>query len=135
VLGGDVFVLELVGFFVGDVHDALDPRGDEDLPCAAAKDVGLGAGAQDVVEPLLEGVGVDLEQFKQLADDAFRLFDQRQQYMLGIDLVVPVALDDLSGALCGFLGTFGKSVKSHHRGYLALVNAKDRRFAIRHVII
>lgn len=118
MLGGDVLILELVGFLVSDVHDALDPRGDEDLACAAAEDVGLGAGAQNVVEPLFEGVGVDLEQLEQLADNAFRLFDQGQQYMFGIDLVVPVALDDLSSPLGGFLGTFGKSVKSHHRGTL-----------------
>ncbi len=43
------------------------------------------------------------------------LLDQRQQDVLGIDLVVPVALDDLGGTLGGLLGSFGKAVKSHHR--------------------
>jgi len=35
--------------------------------------------------------------------------------MFGIDLVVTVTLDDLSGTLCGLLGAFGKTVKSHHK--------------------
>ena len=40
---------------------------------------------------------------------------KRQQDVFGIDLVVAVALDDLRSALGGFLCSFGKSVKSHHR--------------------
>jgi len=42
-------------------------------------------------------------------------FDQRQQDVFSVNLVVAVALDDLRGALGGFLGSLGKSVKSHHR--------------------
>jgi GNAT superfamily N-acetyltransferase len=43
-----------------------------------------------------------------------RLFDQCQQDVLGIDLVMTVALDDLSSPLSGFLGALGKTIKSHH---------------------
>ncbi len=52
VLGGDIFVFQAVGFFVGQVDNALDARGDENLPGAAAKDIGLRAGAQDVIQAL-----------------------------------------------------------------------------------
>ncbi len=34
--------------------------------------------------------------------------------MLGIDLVVPIALNNLSSPLGSFLSTFRKPVKSHH---------------------
>ncbi len=114
VLGGYVFVFEPVGFFVGDIHDALDAWGNKDLPGAAAKDVGLGAGAQDIVQPLFERVGVYFKDLQQLGHDAFRLLDKRQQYMFGIYLVMPIALNYLSGALRSLLGTFSKTIKSHH---------------------
>jgi hypothetical protein len=42
--------LQAVGFFVGHIDDALDARRDEDLAGPAAVDVGLGAGAQLLVE-------------------------------------------------------------------------------------
>src|SRR5690606_1548880 len=115
VLGGDVFVLEAVGLFVGQVDNALYARGDKDLPGAAPKDVGLGAGAQDIIQALGEDAGVHLQVLEDLRDHALRLFDQRQQDMLGIDLVMAIALDDLCGALGGFLGSLGKTVKSHHK--------------------
>jgi len=38
-------------------------------------------------------------------------FDQRQQDVFSVNLVVAIALDDLRGALGGFLG----SVKPHRR--------------------
>jgi hypothetical protein len=40
--------------------------------------------------------------------------------MLGIDLVMPIALDDLGSPLSGLLGTLGKTIKSHHTGNLPL---------------
>ncbi len=115
MLGGDVFILEAVGFLVGQVDNALDARGDEDLSRAAAEDIGLGAGAQGGVEPLGERLGADAQFFQNLGDHSAGLFDQRQQDVFGIDLVVAVALDDLRSALGGFLCSFCKSVKSHHR--------------------
>jgi hypothetical protein len=36
--------------------------------------------------------------------------------MLGINLVVPIALDDFSSTLSGLLGTLSKTIKSHHNG-------------------
>jgi hypothetical protein len=40
--------------------------------------------------------------------------------MFCVDLIVPVALDDLSGTLSSFLGTLSKTIKSHHNGYTFL---------------
>ncbi len=92
----------------------LDARGDKDLSRAAAEDVGFGAGAQGGVETFSQRFGADAQFFQNLGDDSAGLFDQRQQDVFGIDLVVPVALDDLRGALGGFLCSLCKSVKSHH---------------------
>ena len=55
-----------------------------------------------------------LEDLKQLGNDTAGLFYEGQEDVLGIDLVMPVALDDLRGPLSGFLRPLGKSVKSHH---------------------
>jgi hypothetical protein len=35
--------------------------------------------------------------------------------MFGVNLVVPIALDDFCRALGGFLCSFSKTVKSHHK--------------------
>ncbi len=114
VLGGDVFVFEAVCLLVGEVNDPLDARGDEDLSRAAAEDVGFRAGAQGRVETVGQRVGADAQFFENLGDHPAGLFDQRQQDVFGVYLVVAVALDDLRSALGGFLGSLGKSVKSHH---------------------
>ena len=45
MLGGNIFVLETVGFLVRRVNNSLYTRGDEDLSCAASEDIGFGAGA------------------------------------------------------------------------------------------
>ena len=103
MLGGDVFVFEAVGFLVGEVDNALDAGRDEYLSRAAAEDVGFGAGAQGGIEPLGEGFGADAEFFENLGNHTAWLFDKRQQDVFGVYLVVSVALDDLSGALGGFL--------------------------------
>jgi hypothetical protein len=42
------------------------------------------------------------------------LLNKGQQDMLGIDLVVAVALNNLGGPLSGFLSPFCKAIKSHH---------------------
>ena len=51
-------------------------------------------------------------------DSAAGLFDQRQQEMLGVELRMTIALDDLVGACERILSAFGESVKSHHRPFL-----------------
>ena len=48
-----------------------------------------------------------------LRDRAIGLLQQRQEDMLGIDLRVLVALQDLVGPHGRFLRLFGKSIKSH----------------------
>ena len=114
MLGGDVFILEPVGLFVGQVDDALDARGDEHLPGAAAINGGLGRGAQHIVQTLLNQLLVDADFFENLGDDAFRLLQQGQQDMLGVHLVVAVALEDFISARGGVLGALSKTIKSHH---------------------
>jgi hypothetical protein len=42
------------------------------------------------------------------------LLDERQQDVFGVNLVVPVALDDLRSALSSLLRPLGKTVESHH---------------------
>ena len=61
VLGGNVFILETVGFLVGEVNNALDARGDKNLSRAAAEDIGLRAGAQGGVKTLGERFGAALQ--------------------------------------------------------------------------
>ena len=42
MLGGDVFILQPVGFLIGQVNNTLDARGNENLAGPAAEDIGLG---------------------------------------------------------------------------------------------
>ena len=42
MFGRDIFVFQAVGFFVRQVNNALHAWGDENLPGAAAKDIGFG---------------------------------------------------------------------------------------------
>ncbi len=114
MFGGDVFVFQPVGFLVSHVNDPLDARGDEDLPRAPTEDVGLGAAAQHIIKLFAQLADIHVEHFEQLGDRAVGLLDQRQQDVLGVNLVVSVALDDLRGALGSFLSALGKAVESHH---------------------
>src|SRR5689334_11971067 len=45
VLGGDVFILETVGFLIRKVNNAFHTRGDKNLSCTTTKDIGFRAGA------------------------------------------------------------------------------------------
>src|SRR5258708_2352902 len=45
--------------------------------------------------------------------DDFGLLQERQQNVLGIDLVMAVALENLVGTGSSILGTLGKTIKSH----------------------
>jgi hypothetical protein len=49
-----------------------------------------------------------------LGNHTLGLLDERQEDVFGINLVVPVALNDLSRTLRSFLGTFSETIKSHH---------------------
>jgi hypothetical protein len=60
-----------------------------------------------------------------LGDNAFRLFDQGEQDVLGVDLVVPVALDNFGGALGRLLGALGESIKSHHDRFSSVIDIKS----------
>jgi len=114
VLGGNVLVLEPVGFFVGQVNNALDARGDEDLSCPAAVDGGLGRRAQHVVQAPLNHRLLDAELLQDLRDHSLRLFQQRQQDVLGVHLVVPVALQNLISPCGRVLRALGETIKTHH---------------------
>ena len=115
VFGGDEFVLQAICIFIGQVDNALDARGDEHLASAAAINGCLRAGAEHIIETLLQQLRLHLEQFQNLRDDTLGLLEQRKQNMLGIHLVVSIALQDLVGAGGRVLSAFGKTVKSHHR--------------------
>ncbi len=51
MLGGDVFILEPVGFFVGKINNALHARRDKYLSRATTEDIGFGASTQGGIEP------------------------------------------------------------------------------------
>ena len=103
MFGGDVFILQAVGFFICQIDNPFHARGDKNLPGPAAENVGLGGGTQGCIQPVREGRGVDVKQLKDLGDNTAGLFDQRQQDMLGINLVVPITLDNFGGTLGSFL--------------------------------
>jgi len=115
MLGGDVFILQPAGFFIRQVNDALDARRDEDLPLSTSKNAGFGTGAQNVIQPFRQHGWVHFEDFQDLRNHSLGLFNQCQEHMFGINLVMPVALDDLGSTLGSFLGSFSKTIKSHHR--------------------
>jgi hypothetical protein len=48
--------------------------------------------------------------------------------MFGVYLIVPIALDDLSRALCGLLGSFSKTIESHHSSFSFLRQENTRIF-------
>ena len=84
-------------------------------PAPPPKMLALGLARRVAVEALGQRIGADVQFFQDLRNHPARLFDQRQQDVFGVYLVVAVALDDLSGTLGGLLRSLGKSVKSHHR--------------------
>jgi len=117
MFSGNILILQLAGFLVRQVDDPLDPRCDENLPCAATKDAGFGARLENVIEPISQYGRIDFENFQDLGDDTLGLLDERQKDMLSIDLIMSVTLDDLGGSLSCLLGTFCESIKSHHGLY------------------
>ena len=115
MFGGNILVLETVGFLIGEIDNAFYTRGNEDLSCPTSKNVGFRAGSQSRVKALHQGIRADIHLLKDLGNYAPWLFDQRQKDMFCINLIMAVTLDNFCRALGGLLGTFGKSVKSHHR--------------------
>ncbi len=114
VFSGNVFILQFAGFLVGKVNDPLNSRGDKDLTRTATVNTGFRAGLQYIVQTLFEDLWIDLEDLKDLRHNTLRLFDQRQQDVFSIDLVVTIPLNDLCRPLGSFLCSFSKSIKSHH---------------------
>ncbi len=116
MLSGDVFVAQAVGFLVGEVDDPLDARGDKHLIRAVPVDRRFRAGAQDFVQTRTHRAHVHRQSFENLRDHAVGLFQQGEQDVLGIDLIVTVALQNFVGSCGGVLRAFGKSLKTHHSG-------------------
>ena len=83
---------------------------------AAAKNVSFGARFENIIQSFSQNFWIHLEYFENLRNDPFGLFDQRQQHMFGIDLIMPIALDNLGCSLGSFLSSLCKSIKSHHKG-------------------
>ena len=79
MLGGDVFILEPVGFLVGQVDNSLDTRGDEDLrEVPSAVDVGPGR-RRSTSSTFRPSAPLDTELLQDLRHDAVGLLQQREQ--------------------------------------------------------
>ena len=115
MLGGDIFILETIGFLIGEIDEPLHAGCDKDLTRAShAKDGDLGRVPQRGIQALHKGVGVRIQFFNDLDDRAPGLLYQGQQDMFRIHLIVPIVLYQLGCPLSSFSCTFGKSFKLHH---------------------
>src|SRR5262249_50741874 len=111
VLGGAVLVLQALHLVPGRVEDGLEP-GAHVLPARAADlrelaDLGLDI-PPDRLRPRAE-----LRQ--QRADDALLLLDQREQQVLGLDLLVTLTLREPLSSLDRLLGLHGELVEAKRR--------------------
>ena len=86
-------------------------------PAPPPKILALGLARRVASSRSTSACGVNAQFFENLGNHPAGLFNQRQQDMLGVNLVVTVALDNLCRTLGGFLRSLGKSVKSHHNSY------------------
>ena len=110
----DIFVLQFAGFLIRQVDDPFHTRGNEDLSSSTPKDTRLGTGLKDIVQPFLQDLGIDLQDFENLQYNTLGLLNQCQQDVFSIYLIMPIALDNIRCSLRRLLGSFCKSVKSHH---------------------
>src|SRR5581483_6868829 len=115
VFSTDVLVLQAIGFFLGQIDHALDAGRHEHLSRAAAIDCRFRAGLQDFVQLEAQRVLVNIHFFENLRYHTLWLFQERQQDVFGIHLIMPVALQDFVGAGGGVLRTLSESIKTHHR--------------------
>ena len=67
-----------------------------------------------LIDPIRQGLDIYFESFEDLRDHPLWLLNQCQQDVLGIDLIVSVALNDLRRALRGVLCPLREAVKPHH---------------------
>src|SRR5262249_37219485 len=109
VLGGDVLVLESLGFVPSAVDDAFQPRR-RVLPGAAPNFWDLRELRLDLA---CDGFGPRAELGEQRSDDPFLLLEQRQQDVLRFDRLVVALVGERLGRLYDLLRFDGQLVESH----------------------
>ena len=135
MFGGHVFIFEPVCFFVGKVYHAFDARSHVHLHLTAAgkRSVTAITVLQGFVHAIAENVSVHGEVIENVLHRAAGLIEQGKQKVLGIELRVPVALDNFVRARKRILRALGESIKAHHsfslRQYYSLnPNARQSNF-------
>ena len=109
VLGADKLILEARGLGLRVVGDLAEPLRHRWLRTA----VRLRKAGQLLAQRGGERLRVDIHLPEDFRNDAFRLFDQRQQQMLRLDLRVAHLLGELLSRQNGFLGFLGEFVEIH----------------------
>ena len=105
VLGADVVVVQIAGFFHRILDDLLGPRRLRQL----AHGDHVGAALDELFDFEADLAQVDVEVLEHVGGDAAAFLDQAQQHVLGADVFVVEALGFLVGQLHDFAGAVGKS--------------------------
>src|SRR2546423_1206468 len=108
MLGREILVLHLFGFFLSLLKDGVGAGAEILLPAAdlwKLRDRRLDLGRDRL------SVGTDLAQNR--PENALFLLEHRRQNVLGLDLLVLAFLGDANGFLHGLLAADRESVESH----------------------
>ena len=128
VLGADVVVVEILGFFESVLDDLLGPRR---LGQLAHRDH-VGSRLHDLLDLETDLAEVHVEVLQDVGRDAGAFLDQPQQHVLGPDVLVVEPLSLLVGQLHHLPGPIGESLVHHSLSVLdrmscAIVVHKRRR--------
>jgi len=124
VLSRYIVILELVSLIFRLIQDTLDPRRDEDLPNATTPvDANFGTVSERLVQLSLDLIQIHTEPLENVHNRSLGLLKQSKQYVLSINLCMPIARHDLNGALSRILSTLGEAIQSHHLLTLSLGSA------------
>ena len=107
VLGRNVFVLEVGGFFEGLLEQLVGFVGERGLRSFARNFGQLFDLAVDIAQ---DGLRADADLFQNRRNDAFLIFEQRSEQMNRLQLGIAVLGGELARALDGFLRFNGKFV-------------------------
>lgn len=107
VLGADIVVVEIAGFFDRVLDDFFGTRGLWEF----AHGDHFWAGADEAFDFEADLSEVDFEVFEDIGADAAAFFDETKQDMLGADVFVVEALCFLVGQCHDFAGTICESFK------------------------
>ena len=108
MLGAEVFVALSIGFFVGAVNDAFEARRKEYLVCVLVINRFCTRALDErVFHARMHRGDVYRQALQNMLDDAFALFEQREQDTLAVVLCAAIALDNSLSVL----RAFGESIK------------------------